>query len=202
MPDDVRVGLVRVDQVRFHPHNVRRDLGDLRPLADSISAFGVMQPIVVERMGDHLRLRAGHRRVAAAKLIKLARIPAVIHDEVLDDENWLVHSIQENVMRRGIDADERRDAILALADLGCTWAGIGEVFGVHPNTIRIWAGVAERSDSVKTTSKGRPVKVSTLRSFVSAWRGQQVDADAILDALDRLSESSRLSESLPQSGAS
>lgn len=62
---DLRVGLVKLTDIVFHPHNVCRDLGDLRSLTASIARHGVMQPVVVEEYGDHVRLRAGHRRVAA-----------------------------------------------------------------------------------------------------------------------------------------
>lgn len=138
MSDEVCVGLVRVEQVRFHPHNVRQDLGDLRPLAQSIANYGVMQPIVVERYGDGLRLRAGHRRLAAAKLIDLRRIPALIHSEALDDRRWLEHAVQENVMRAQLDKSDRRRTIEALRRLGCTWQGIAETFGVTAHTVHSW----------------------------------------------------------------
>jgi ParB/RepB/Spo0J family partition protein len=138
MPD-LRVGLVRVDDVQFHPHNVRTDLGDLRSLAQSIANFGVLQPIVVERYGDKLRLRAGHRRLAAAKIIGLTRMPAIIHAEALDQLEWLENAIQENVMRADMDRADRRRAINALRRLGCNWQGIAETFGVTTATIRTWA---------------------------------------------------------------
>lgn len=139
MSDHVRVTKIPVDQVHFHTHNVRRDLGDLRGLAASIKRFGVMQPIVVEDYGDTLRLRAGHRRLAAARMAGLKRIPALIHDEALDDEDWLIQSVQENVMRRELDQEERARAVDALRDLGCTWEGIGEAFGVSAKTARFWS---------------------------------------------------------------
>lgn len=63
-----RVGRVRLDAIDFHQHNVREDLGDLRDLTASIRRFGIMQPVVLEQRGDRLRIRAGHRRVAAARL--------------------------------------------------------------------------------------------------------------------------------------
>lgn len=198
---DVRIASVRLDQVRFHTHNIRRDLGDLRTLADSIRRFGVMQPIVVENHGDHLRLRAGHRRVAAARLAGLARVPAVIHDDALDDDEWLVHSVQENVMRRGIDDDERRDAITALRELGCTWSGIADTFGVSAATVQNWLKPKE----YRNHHEGRRVKASTVRSFAAAWREHAdrhtVTVIDLLDALDALAKEGRLADALPSPNA-
>lgn len=194
--NNVRVAKIAVDKVSFHPHNVRRDLGDLRPLAASIKRFGVMQPIVVEDYGDTLRLRAGHRRLAAARIAGLARIPALIHDEALEDEEWLIHSVQENVMRRGIDQHERRDAIRALRDLGCTWEGIADAFGASPKTVRIWGGYLSPSKKSKAVV-GRPVRVSTLRAFVKAWRDLGADAEEVLDALEDMAVRGILADGLP-----
>lgn len=152
---DLRVGLVRVDEVLFHPHNVRTDLGDLRTLTNSIKQFGVMQPVVVEQYGKQMRLRAGHRRVAAARLAGLTRIPAVIHAEPLDDDEWIVQSVQENVMRRNLDRDDRQRAVQALRDLGCTWDGIGEAFAVAASTAMKWASGRHHSDSRGTEVRDR-----------------------------------------------
>ena len=51
--------IVGVDQLLFHPRNVRTDLGDLRELADSIAIEGVLVPVMAERRGQTLRLLHG-----------------------------------------------------------------------------------------------------------------------------------------------
>lgn len=188
---NVRVAKVPVDKVAFHPHNVRRDLGDLRPLAASIKRFGVMQPIIVEDYGDTLRLRAGHRRLAAARIAGLTRIPALVHDEALEDDEWLIASVQENVMRRGIDEHERRDAIRALRDLDCTWDGIADAFGASSKTVQVWGGYLTPNKRSKATL-GRPLKVSTVRTFVQSWRDADATADEVLDALEQMTHTGRL----------
>lgn len=135
---DLRVGLVKLTDIVFHPHNVRRDLGDLRSLTASIVRHGVMQPVVVEEYGDHVRLRAGHRRVAAAQLAGLYRIPAVIHRAALEDDEWLVQAVEENVKRRDLNTRERLDAITAMRRFGCSWSGIADTFGVSTATVQRW----------------------------------------------------------------
>ena len=88
----VKAALVRIDQIRFHPANIRRELGDLRDLSNSIRRYGVLQPVVLERFGDTLRLRMGHRRVAAAQLAGLRMVPALIHSEPLDERSFLLQA--------------------------------------------------------------------------------------------------------------
>lgn len=135
----VRAALIPVDKVLFHPHNVRHDLGDLRSLSASIRTYGVLQPVAVETYGERFRLRAGHRRTAAARLAGLARIPAVIYPEPLDDLDWLIQSVHENTHRRQLEQDERRRAIHTLRDLGCSWQGIADHFDTTATTARSWA---------------------------------------------------------------
>ena len=134
----IRVGLVPVEKIRFHPHNTRVDLGDLRSLTLSIAKYGMLQPVVLEKYGDLFQLRAGHRRVAAAKMANLYRVPAIIHPAALPVKEWLEQAIQENVQRREMDVGDRARAVKALRGLGCTWAGIAETFGVGESTVRSW----------------------------------------------------------------
>ncbi|MFB7798966.1 ParB N-terminal domain-containing protein [Isoptericola sp. NPDC056134] len=91
MARGVVAGNVRLDLIQFHPHNVRVDLGDLRDLAASIKEFGVLAPVVLEQRGEMLRVRNGHRRVAAARNAGLERIPAGIARDV---------SMSEHLVRR------------------------------------------------------------------------------------------------------
>lgn len=138
-PRPPKGALVRVEDVEFHPRNVRRDLGDLREMTNSIARFGVMQPIIVEAHGRKLRLRAGHRRLAAARLAGLARIPALVHAEALPEGEWIVQALHENTMRRNLDPGERADALKRLRVLGHTWREIAESLGISEATAHKWA---------------------------------------------------------------
>jgi ParB-like chromosome segregation protein Spo0J len=150
---------------------VRQDLGDLRSLTNSIKKYGIMQPIVVERYGRDLRLRAGHRRLAAAKIAGLAKIPAVIHPEALDDRDWIEQAIQENEQRRNIDQAERRRAAEALHRLGCTWSGIAETFGVAESTLHRWF----QDEQSTLPSKPKPVpgyRDRAIKRLIAAHRSE------------------------------
>lgn len=177
--NDTKVGLVRLDDIQFHQHNVRRDLGDLRTLVDSIKQFGVMQPVVLEDNGDRLRIRAGHRRVAAARIAGLTRIPALIHRDVLDDDEWLMQAVHENTRRRNLSDEDREKTIAAMRESGLTWQGVADAFGVSMTTIQRVRG------GDRAAKKKHRVYVTHLERFVETWRGTD-DAAAVLDALDRL----------------
>lgn len=135
----IKAALVHVDKILFHPLNTRNDLGDLRGLSASIRRNGIMQPVILEPYGKLYRLRAGHRRVAAAKLIDMKRVPSIVHDQTLNDREWIEASIQENFMREELALDERQKAIQNLRKLGCTWSGVAAVFNRSVGTVRNWS---------------------------------------------------------------
>jgi ParB/RepB/Spo0J family partition protein len=131
-----RVGRVCIDLIDYHRHNVRVDLGDLRDLVDSIKRFGIMQPVVLEQRGQRFRIRAGHRRVAAARLAGLDRVPAIIHDDALEDDEWLTAAVHENTRRRSLDRADRARTVEAMRKVGMRWEAIADALGVAPATAR------------------------------------------------------------------
>lgn len=169
MTSPVTAGRIDVDQVRFHPRNVRRDLGDLRGLTESIRRVGVLQPITVDQNGDHLRLRAGHRRVAAARLAGVQKVPALIYRDALDDDEFMMLALHENTFRQGLSKEERQDAIEALVAEGCTYSGIARNLGVTPTTVRKWAGVVKPTTAPHRDARIR-VHSGTLSRLADEWQ--------------------------------
>lgn len=76
LADDARIPVALVDP---HPDNPRALLPDIEAFADNIAAFGLLQPIVVRRIGPRYQLIGGHRRLAAFQLLH-ARDP--------QDQRW------------------------------------------------------------------------------------------------------------------
>src|SRR5213596_1305703 len=59
---------------------IQMDGAKLDELAESIRANGIIQPIVVRRVGDAYRIIAGERRWRAAQRAGLLKVPVVIRD--------------------------------------------------------------------------------------------------------------------------
>src|SRR3990167_10452791 len=81
-----------VDEILPNPFQPRKmfDPDSLRELAESIKTHGIIQPLVVTRRHDgKFELIAGERRLQAAKLLGLARVPAVLHEKELEDKTKL-----------------------------------------------------------------------------------------------------------------
>lgn len=121
-----------------HPHNPRRDLGDLTELADSIRAHGVRQNLLLVPDPGHpgeYRIVIGHRRAAAAADAGLEYVPAVV-DEHLTDADQLELMLLENLQRTDLTPVEEADGYQGLLDLGLDVAAIAQRTGRSASTVR------------------------------------------------------------------
>ncbi|GAB2677544.1 ParB/RepB/Spo0J family partition protein [Thalassiella azotivora] len=110
-----RVENLSLDQVIPHPKNIRRDVGDVTDLAESIAAKGILQPLVVAPTDDGtFVLIAGHRRLAAAQVACLPDVPAVIREDLADDASQIEAMLVENVHRADLTVTEEGDAYTQL----------------------------------------------------------------------------------------
>ena len=100
---------------RFQPRLAFEDTS-LNELAASIKQHGIIQPLVLRRMGDKYEIIAGERRYRAAKMAGLVAVPAVISN--VDDRKSAEIAIAENVQRKELTGIEEAKSYKALLDQG------------------------------------------------------------------------------------
>jgi len=100
---------------RFQPRLNFDDRG-LDELSDSIKQHGIIQPLVLRRVGDKYEIIAGERRYKAATQAGLTEVPAVIAN--VDDNKSAEVAIVENVQRRDLSAIEEARSYKNLLDKG------------------------------------------------------------------------------------
>ena len=120
-PVIVRSSSSEVDIDRLTPNDfqprVMIDDARLQELARSIKSNGVIQPIVVRRMGDHFQIIAGERRWRAAKHAGLLKVPVVIKDVATGHERSLLEmALIENIQREDLNPIDEALAYRRLAD--------------------------------------------------------------------------------------
>lgn len=108
-----------------NPHQPRRDFNEdaLKELASSIREFGIIQPLVVRKIEHEVpggtrveyELIAGERRLMAAKLLGLERVPAIIRQADVARER-LELAIIENLQREDLNPIETARAFARLQD--------------------------------------------------------------------------------------
>ena len=103
-------------RIRENPRQPRQRMADdaLATLSASILEHGVIQPILVTETLDGYQLVAGERRVRAARMAGLERIPAVIRQ--LADQQQLELALVENLQREDLDPIEAARAYRHLID--------------------------------------------------------------------------------------
>jgi ParB family transcriptional regulator, chromosome partitioning protein len=104
------------------------DEAKLAELARSITANGVVQPVLVRRRGDRFELIAGERRWRAAQIAGLARVPAVVRS--VSDDKVLELALIENIQREDLNPIEEARAYKKLIDtIGLTQETVAERVG-------------------------------------------------------------------------
>ena len=107
---------IALDRIRENPRQPRLRMDDdaLGTLAASIREHGVIQPVLVTETIDGYQLVAGERRVRAARMAGLERIPAVVRQ--LADREQLELALVENLQREDLDPIEAARAYRSLID--------------------------------------------------------------------------------------
>lgn len=131
-----------ISSISHNPYQPRKRFEQvaLAELADSISEHGVLQPILVTPSADGYRLIAGERRLRAAQLAGLDRIPALVRSA--DEGAQLAWALIENMQRSDLNALEEAQAFRQLVDdFGLTHDEVGSRVGKSrsavANTLRL-----------------------------------------------------------------
>jgi ParB family chromosome partitioning protein len=110
-PNTIAIDLI--DPSPLQPRGIF-DEGKLDELAQSISANGVVQPLIVRPKQDRFELIAGERRWRAAQRAGLTRIPAIVRD--VSDDKVLELALIENIQREDLNPIEEARAYRNLID--------------------------------------------------------------------------------------
>lgn len=132
-----RVVLLPVAEVSPNPAQPRLEFDEmaLSGLADSIRENGVLQPILVRKLGEHqYELISGERRLRASKMAGLESIPAIIQDAT--SRQSAVFAILENIQRKDLNLFEEAAALHALiVEWGVTQEEAAQKLGMAQSTI-------------------------------------------------------------------
>lgn len=127
---------VGIDQIEPNPEQPRTRFTErtLDELAQSITANGIVQPIVVRRRGGNYQIVAGERRWRAAQRAGLRNIPVVVRE--VSDEKLLELALVENIQRQELNAVEEARAYRKLIDtIGLTQELVAERVGKERSLI-------------------------------------------------------------------
>jgi len=160
---------VPLDQLQPNPYQPRKvfDEAALVSLADSIRSAGVMQPVIVRpASAGGYELVAGERRLRAAEIVGLSRIPAVVQE--VDDRTAAEWSIIENVQREDLNPMERAEAFQHLQDqFGLTHQEIAEKVGLNRSSVTNHLRLNELDEATKQAVRTTALSMGHARAMLA-----------------------------------
>jgi ParB family chromosome partitioning protein len=168
-----------VDLIARGRYQPRRELDpeSLRELAESITAQGVIQPIVVRpiRAGRY-EIIAGERRWRASQQAGLAEIPVVVRD--VDEQSALAIALIENIQRDDLNPLEEADALQRLlTEFELTHQQVADAVGKSRTTVTNLLRLLELDEEVKRHLQDGRLEMGHARALLGL-RGPQQSAAA------------------------
>ncbi len=179
--EELRTLPVEFLQRGVHQPRLDFDADALQELADSISAQGVLQPVLVRPLDDSGRFEiiAGERRWRAAQLAGLHEIPAVVRE--LDDRAAMCIGLIENIQREDLNPLEHARGLARLAEeFDMTHESIAESVGRSRSAITNMLRLLELCDEVKHLIQSRQLEMGHARALLTLseqqqrWAAQQI----------------------------
>ena len=99
------IEIVKIRPFKDHPFKVVDD-EKMQDLVESIRANGILSPVLIRPIGfDRYEMVSGHRRMHAAKVLGLERIPAIIRD--MTEDEAVVRMVDSNIQREELLPSEK-----------------------------------------------------------------------------------------------
>ena len=158
---------IAVEGIR--PNPVQPRLGfherEMSELVDSIKEVGVLQPLLVRRVGEGYELIAGERRLRAAKAAGLRRVP-VIERQTTDDE-MLTLALVENLQREDLNPIEKARSFRGLMErFGLTQAQVAERIGKDRSTVANFIRLLELAEPVQHVVSRGTISMGHARALL------------------------------------
>lgn len=170
-----KLGVDQLQRGRFQPRR-HFDADKLQELADSITAQGLLQPIVVRPVGSKgYEILAGERRWRAAQLAGLTDVPVVIHDA--DDQSAMAIALIENMQRDDLNPLEEAQAMQRLiAEFQLTHQQIGQALGKSRTAVTNLLRLLELEAGVRTLLDEGKLEMGHARALLGLKTENQLQA--------------------------
>ncbi len=160
---------IRIDRIGTNPFQPRSSFGEegLKELASSIKKLGIIQPVTIRLLdsGDY-QLITGERRLRAARIAGLKRIPAYIR--TADDQAMLELALVENIQREDLDAIEIAISYQRLIEeCNLTQEGMSERVGKKRSTISNYLRLLKLPAEIQLGIRDKRISMGHARTLVN-----------------------------------
>src|SRR5437867_10260423 len=159
---------VPIDQIEVNPNQPRKvfDFTALDELAASIKSSGVIQPIIVRRLGGSYQLIAGERRWRAARQAGLARIAAMVREAT--DAQSIELALVENLLREDLNPIEAAQAYQqVLAEFAWTQEELAQRIGKDRTSIANALRLLRLPEEIQADLRGGRLTMGHARALLA-----------------------------------
>ena len=173
VPEPARQGAVEVDIDLLAPNEkqprVQMDDAKLDELTRSIKEHGVIQPILVQRIGDLYRIIAGERRWRAAQRAGLLKVPVVVRDMPIDSDRQVLQlALIENIQRENLNPVDEAAAYQRLADeFGLTHDQIAAAVGKDRSSVANYVRLLKLAEEVRADLAAGTLTMGHARALLA-----------------------------------
>jgi ParB family chromosome partitioning protein len=149
-PGNQKQARLTVTQIKHNPFQPRKqfDEDELKSLGESIKTHGVLQPLVVRKVGNEFQLIAGERRLRAAQAAGMTDVP--VHVVEFNDQEVFEAALVENIQRSDLNAIEKAQGFKDYLDrFKITQDQLGAKLGMDRTTISNLLGLLNLPMSVQ-----------------------------------------------------
>lgn len=165
-----------IDAIAPNPFQPRRsfDEAQLKELADSIAASGLLQPVIVRaRPEGRYELIAGERRWRAAQRLGWSRIPAVVRD--VDDRALLTLALIENLQRDALSPlDAARGYQQLMRDFSLPQQEVARLVGKDRSTVSNTLRLLRLPEAVQQLLERRALSEGHARALLALADSQEI----------------------------
>ena len=166
-----------VDSIRPNPYQPRRSFAkqDLKSLADSIKAKGVIQPLVVRSSSGGYELIVGERRWRSARMAGLKEVPVVVRD--VSAAEMLEMALVENVHREDLNPLEKAEAYYRLVkEFGLTQGKVAKRVGQDRSTVANFLRLRNLPKPIQADIMDNTLTMGHARALLGAENAAQQKA--------------------------
>ena len=140
--------LIPIEDIEPNPDQPRQALGDLAELTASVREKGVLEPLLVRKVGGRFEIIAGERRYRAAVEAGLGELPCVVRET--SDAEMMELALVENLQRKDLTPFEEADGLRVLAEkYGYTHEAMAEKLGKSRSSITETLSLASMPEEVR-----------------------------------------------------
>jgi len=173
--------LIPIEDIEPNPAQPRQALGDLLELTASIREKGVLEPLLVRKVGGRFEIIAGERRFRAALEAGLSELPCIVRES--SDAEMMELALVENLQRKDLTPFEEADGLKVLAEkYGYTHESMAEKLGKSRSSITESLSLGAMPEEVR--QRCRLADIQSKSVLIQVVR--QGDREKMLGLVERL----------------